>query len=83
MNLNLKNVSTGTWVRTAALIIALINHVLVLNGKSVLPFESEDLEMAFTTVFTLVASIVAWWKNNSFTEPAQKADEVLKEEKSK
>nr|DAJ21703.1 MAG TPA: SPP1 phage holin [Myoviridae sp. ctLGX4] len=30
-----------------------------------------------TYIFTVGASIVAWWKNNSFTKNAQTADKVL------
>lgn len=79
--MNLKDVSMGTWMRTLTLLIALVNQILVARGKSILPFESEDVALVVSTVFTFAASIIAWWKNNSFTLPAQKADEVLKNEK--
>ena len=41
--IDFKNVNFGTWIRTIGLIIALVNQVLVMNGKSILPFSSEEL----------------------------------------
>jgi SPP1 family holin len=64
-------------IRTIVLVFALINQSLVLAGHSPLPFEDAEIENAFTIIFTVVASILAWWKNNSFTSNAQAADEVL------
>ena len=32
---------------------------------------------AVSTVVAVVASLAAWWKNNSFTKAALKADETL------
>lgn len=29
--------------------------------------------------FSIVMTIVAWWRNNSFTQPALKADAFMKE----
>ena len=34
-----------------------------------------------STGFTVISAAIAWWKNNSFTQSALKADEVMKEEK--
>ena len=32
-------------------------------------------------LFTAVTTVVAWWKNNSFTKEAIEADMMLREEK--
>lgn len=73
----------GTLIRTIVLAVALLNQVLVLNDLSPLPFNDEDVEKAVTAVFTVLASLWAWWKNNSVTRNAKEADEYLKELKQK
>lgn len=75
------NISAGTLARTIILVLALINQVLVITGNSVLPIQDEQVELLVSTAWTVVASLISWWKNNSFTTPAIKADEVLKQEK--
>lgn len=72
-------VSKGTIIRTVILAVALINSILTACGLNPLPFSDELIYEVISVVFTVVASAVAWWKNNSFTKNAIKADEVLKE----
>lgn len=74
---NLK-ISASTIARTAALALALTNQVLSAAGKPVLPIESENLEQLVTVGITIGASLWAWWKNNSFTSEAIRADEYMK-----
>lgn len=71
----------ATAIRTVLLIVALINNCLVLFGHSVLPFNEEAITQVVSAVFTGVMSLMTWWKNNSFTEAAHKADNHLKEHK--
>lgn len=73
------NISTGTIVRTMCLALALVNQVLSAMGKSPLPIEDETVELLVSTGATVLAAIVSWWKNNSFTSAAIEADETLKE----
>ena len=73
---NLK-ISASTIARTAALALALTNQVLSAAGKPVLPIESENLEQLVTAIITIGASLWAWWKNNSFTSEAIRADEYM------
>ena len=70
-------VKKETIIRTIVLIIALVNQILTSTGHSVLPVNSEELAELFTLLFTIGASIWAWWKNNSFTKNAIEADEYL------
>lgn len=79
--MNFSGVSGQVWVRTIVLIVALINQGLNMAGLDVLPFAEEQVADAVTTLFTVVASIWAWWKNNSFTSKAQEADKVLRGER--
>ena len=43
-----------------------------------IPIEDKQLETLVTTAFTVGASLLTWWKNNSFTPAAIKADANLK-----
>lgn len=75
--MNNNRISPATIARTATLILALTNQVLSAAGKPVLPIESENLEQLVTAVITIGASLWAWWKNNSFTPEAIRADEYM------
>jgi len=66
-----------TIIRTVVLIIALVNQVLVMFGITPLPIAEEELYSLFTVLFTIIASVWTWWKNNSFTKKAQEADKYL------
>lgn len=71
-------ISAGAIARTACLALALTNQLLSAAGKPVLPIEDAQVETLVTTGLTVAASVAAWWKNNSFTPAAIKADEALK-----
>lgn len=73
-----KNISTGTIVRTLCLILALANQLLSAFGKSLLPIDNAQLEQLVTGLITVVAALVNWWENNSFTQEALAADELYK-----
>ena len=72
-------ISAATVARTAALLLALTNQVLSAVGKPVLPIESTTVEQLVTAGLTTVAALVSWWKNNSFTTNAIKADQYMKD----
>ncbi|MBR2109211.1 MAG: phage holin [Ruminococcus sp.] len=72
-------VSGQTIARTAVLAAALLNQILVLFGINPLPFSDNGVYETVSLVFTAAASIRAWWKNNSFTQSAIKADKCLNE----
>lgn len=74
-------VSKDTIIRTILLIAALINQALVIAGKQVLPFTDEQIYTGLSMMFTAGTSLLAWWKNNSFTDEALAADKKLKEYK--
>lgn len=73
------NVKADTIARTINLFLALINQILLIKGIAVLPIEDESVNLLVSTIWTIVSSLITWWKNNSFTKPAIRADEVLKE----
>lgn len=74
-------ISAGTIARTLCLCLALVNQILTATGHSIINVSNDDINTLISTGFTVVSAVVAWWKNNSFTQSALKADEVMKEEK--
>lgn len=70
-------IKTETIIRTVVLLVALINQALTLIGWSLLPITDDQISEGITLIFTIGASLWAWWKNNSFTYEARKADEIL------
>ena len=79
---NKLNITSGTIARTIILVLALLNQLLTAMGHSVINISDESVNTLISTGFTIVMAIVAWWKNNSFTQSALKADEVMRELKS-
>lgn len=71
------NISAGTIARTLCLILALLNQVLTVTGHAILPIDDDTINQAVSLVFTVGASVAAWWKNNSFTNAAQAADKFM------
>lgn len=74
----MNNVSKDTIIRTAVLVIALLNTVLNALGKNPFPFSEDEAYESLSALFTVIAALVAWWKNNSFTKAARQADDVMK-----
>lgn len=72
-------ISAGTIARTACLILALINMILEFSGKKLIPISDDQVYELVSLIFTIVTSIVGFWKNNSFTEEAIIADELMHE----
>ncbi|MFK4461914.1 phage holin [Bacillus safensis] len=80
------NFDKGTVIRTVLLFMALINQFLIMVGKPVLPISedqvtslAETLYLAFSMIFTLVTTLVAWFKNNYVTDKGKKQKEVLQQ----
>ena len=71
------NITKGTLIRTILLVFALINQVLAAFGKSPIPIDDDTVTNLISTAWTVIASLIAWWKNNSFTDKAIKADKML------
>jgi SPP1 family holin len=79
----MNKVSKGTIIRTACLVLAIVNNALSIAGKSPLPIDNATLEQVISFCFTTAASLAAWWKNNDFTREAIEAGKFLKELKTK
>ncbi|OIS82800.1 phage holin [Bacillus licheniformis] len=82
----MKNFDKGTVVRTVLLFIALVNQTLIMFGKSALPISEDQvntladaLYLAGSAAFTIITSVVAWFKNNYVTGKGKQQKEVLKQ----
>lgn len=82
----MKNFDKGTVVRTVLLFIALINQALIMFGKPVLPISedqvtslAETLYLAGSMIFTIVTTLMAWFKNNYLTSRGKAQKEALQQ----
>ena len=71
-------ISAGTIARTLILLLALTNQILVTAGKSQIIIQDEQITETVSLLFTIGASVLAWWKNNSFTLPALAGDVIMR-----
>ncbi len=78
--INFKSVDKKTWVRTAVLLVSLINQALVIFGITNKKIDEESFTCFASYMLTAVSAVWSWWKNNSFTEKAQEADGYLNSE---
>ena len=76
-----RTVKADTIIRTVVLVVALINQILTSTGHTVIPVSDDQIAEGITLCITIASSILAWWKNNSFTQAALRADEQMKLEK--
>ncbi len=72
-------ITKGTLIRTVILLLALVNQVLSICGVSPIPIDDDTATNIISTLWTVIASVLAWWKNNSFTGEAIQADEYMNE----
>lgn len=74
-----EKISKETIVRTIVLAVTILNEILLRAGKNPLPFSDSTVYEAASLIVFIAASIWAWWKNNSFTSAAIKADKYMDE----
>ena len=74
---NLLEIAPGTLARTIILFIALINIVCILFGFTPLNIDENQIYEVISGLAVVIASLLAWWKNNSFTQSALQADALM------
>jgi SPP1 family holin len=72
-------ISKSTIVRTILVLLVIINLILERCGVDVIPTDEAFILMLVETLIEIAIIIVGFWKNNSFSKKAIKADEFLKE----
>lgn len=70
-------ISKGTIIRTALLVLAIVNNLLAIFHKAPLPITNEQLELIISTIFTVVMAVINWWKNNDVTPEAIEATQYM------
>lgn len=77
-------VTKGAIIRTILLLITLANTICAMFGLELLPVGEQEVETAVNAIYAavsavvlIVVSLIAWWKNNSFTKEARSADTLL------
>ncbi len=71
-------ISKGTIIRTIMLIIVIVNMILQHFGLDLIKVNENEIASLVEIVIELAVILVTFWKNNSFTDNAIKADEFLK-----
>lgn len=72
-------IKKSTIVRTVLLLIVLINLVLKAFGIELISIDESKIYTIVELLIELAVIVVAFWKNNSFSEKAIKADEFLQQ----
>lgn len=75
-------ISKGTIIRTIALAVVLLNLLLKALGKPLIEFDEGSVLVWLEYIIEVAIIVVTFWKNNSFSPAAIKADEILKQLKS-
>ena len=63
-----------TILRSIALAAVLVNQLIAASGRAPLPYTEEEFYQGLSAVMTVAVSLWTWWKNNSFTAGAIRAD---------
>lgn len=80
---NLKRVDKWTVIRTIVLVLALANQILVTMGRSPIPIDDASVELAVTSLWTIISAVASWWYNNNITDEAKQAQAYLNDLKAK
>lgn len=72
-----ERISTGTIIRTIILALALFNQVMTASGHPIINISDETITQVVTALATIITAVIAWWKNNSFTNEAIQADTYM------
>lgn len=73
-SIDLVNVSAGTWVRMAQMIISIVIMIFKAFGIVIPSIDENIIINIVALVFALISFLQCFWKNNSFTNAAQVAD---------
>lgn len=73
----LKQIKAKTWVSIVLVTISLLNYILTAMGKPIINLGENDVTYIVNTVMMLVSIGYSAWTNNSFTQKAQIADDLL------
>lgn len=70
-------ITKSTIVRTILTILVLINFILEKCGVDIIPTDESTIAMIVEGIIEIAVIVVGFWKNNSFSQNAIKADAFL------
>lgn len=70
-------IKTETLIRTVVTFFVLVNSILVILGRDKLPWSEDEMYTGISAAAAAVTTLWSWWKNNSVTKNAIKADEYM------
>ncbi len=70
-------ISKSTIVRTILIVLVIINFFLEKLGVDLIPTDESTILMWVEWLIEIAVIVVGFWKNNSYSEKAIKADEFL------
>lgn len=73
------SIDKATGIRITVLLIALTNQALVVFGLSPIPFTLAEIEAGVATVFSVISTIWATYRNNDITPEAREGTRVTRE----
>ncbi len=73
----MRKIKPHTYVSIVMVIIAIINYALTATGKPIISLEEETITYVVNNVLNLLFIGYVAWKNNSLSENAILADDVL------
>jgi SPP1 family holin len=71
-------ISKGTIARTISIVLVLVNIVLKQFGIDAINVSESEILSFIEALIEVAIIVVSFWKNNSFTQNAIKADDFLK-----
>lgn len=71
----IKNVDTGTIIRSVTLILAIINQIIAVLGST--SFASATWYQIVSIIATVLTSLISAWENNDWTYFAKLGTKVL------
>jgi len=71
-------ISKGTIVRTIMIVVVIINLILKQFGIDAINVSESEILTFIEALIEVATIVVAFWKNNSFTQKAIEADKFLK-----
>lgn len=72
-------ISKSTIIRAILVTIVIVNFFLEKLGVDIIPADESVITMIVETAIEIAVIVVGFWKNNSFSQAAIRADEFLKE----
>ena len=72
------SISKSTIIRTILVLLVIVNIILERLGIDVIPADEHIVTMVVETIIEIAIIVVGFWKNNSYSEAAIKADAFLR-----